>query len=68
MHVCAWHCKQVPGPDIYQERGTLGYEVACLGIRPLSWAKGRSHTQAAIIHKAIVLWLDLRGFTVQLLT
>ena len=37
-----------------------------MGIRPLSWAKGRS--QAGILYKRMVLWLDLiiRGFTVQL--
>ena len=37
-----------------------------MGIRPFSWAKGRSRTQAGILYKRMVLWLDLRGFTVQL--
>ena len=32
----------------------------------LSWAEGRSRTQAGILDKCMVLWLDLKGFTVQL--
>ena len=38
-------------------------ELACVGIRPLSWAQGRSCTQAGILYMRMGLWLDL---TVQL--